>query len=186
MYGAFDAFEYLEYLRRRWRVTAVALSAAVLISLPASMLLPKRYTATASVVIEPPGGNDVRVGTAVSAVYLESLKTYERFAASDTLFARAVEKFHLRDAAGSQAIESLKAQRSKGREDPRDKDSGDQRHASGSQASAGSRGVSRQRDREHEPRRECRFRESFPSRGREAIGGGALASREGAEGLGHI
>jgi uncharacterized protein involved in exopolysaccharide biosynthesis len=85
------------------------LFAAILISLPASMMLPKRYTATASVVIEPPGGNDVRVGTAVSAVYLESLKTYERFAASDSLFARAVEKFHLRDSAGAQAIESLKA-----------------------------------------------------------------------------
>ncbi|MBZ5611418.1 MAG: hypothetical protein LAP38_24410 [Acidobacteriia bacterium] len=108
MYDSFDAFEYLEYLRRRWRVFAAALSAAVLISLPVSLLLPKRYTATASIVIEPPGGNDVRVGTAVSAVYLESLKTYERFATSDSLFTRAVDRFHLRGAGGSQAVESLK------------------------------------------------------------------------------
>jgi uncharacterized protein involved in exopolysaccharide biosynthesis len=110
MYDSFDAFEYLEFLRRRWRVFVAALSAAVLIALPVSLLLPKRYTATASVVIEPPGGNDVRVGTAVSAVYLESLKTYESFASSDSLFARAAEQFHLRDSSRGQAIESLKRQ----------------------------------------------------------------------------
>ena len=80
----------------------------MLISLFASLVLPKRYTATASLVIEPPGGNDVRVATAVSSVYLESLKTYERFATSDTLFASAARQFHLQDAAGSQSIESLK------------------------------------------------------------------------------
>jgi uncharacterized protein involved in exopolysaccharide biosynthesis len=40
-------------------------------------------------------------------VYLESLKTYERFAASDTLFARAAQQFHL-GGDGSPAIESLK------------------------------------------------------------------------------
>ncbi len=106
MYDSFDAFEYLEYLRRRWRVIAMAVGAAVLIALPVSLLLPKRYTATASIVIEPPGGNDVRVGTAVSAVYLESLKTYERFATSDSLFARAAAQFHLTRPGAS--IESLK------------------------------------------------------------------------------
>jgi uncharacterized protein involved in exopolysaccharide biosynthesis len=108
MYESFDAFEYIGYLRRRWRVVVAACVAAVLISLLASLVLPKRYTATASLVIEPPGGNDVRVATAVSSVYLESLKTYERFATSDTLFASAARQFHLQDAPGSQSIESLK------------------------------------------------------------------------------
>jgi polysaccharide biosynthesis transport protein len=108
MYESFDAFEYLEYLRRRWQVFAAAMLAAVLISLPVSLLLPKRYTATASIIIEPPGGTDPRIGAAVSAVYLESLKTYERFATSDTLFARAVQQFHLQAANGSPSIESLK------------------------------------------------------------------------------
>lgn len=108
MYDSFDAFEYIEYVRKRWRVIAVACGAAVALSASISLLLPKRYTATASVVIEPPGGQDTRYGTAVSAVYLESLKSYETFASSDTLFARAAERFHLQDASHSQAIESLK------------------------------------------------------------------------------
>ena len=75
MYESFDAFEYLEYLRRKWYVLAIACGTALVLALTVSLLLPKRYTASASVVIEPPGGNDVRTGTAVSAVYLESLKT---------------------------------------------------------------------------------------------------------------
>ena len=109
MYQTFDAFEYVDYLRRRWRVAAAACGVALLLSLAVSLLLPKRYTATASIVIEPPGGNDVRLSTAVSPVYLESLKTYERFASSDTLFARAAERFHLIEPGTSQSIESLKA-----------------------------------------------------------------------------
>lgn len=109
MYQTFDAFEYVDYLRRRWRVIAAACAVALLLSLGISLLLPKRYTATATIVIEPPGGNDVRLSTAVSPIYLESLKTYERFASSDTLFARAVERFHLVEPGASQSIESLKA-----------------------------------------------------------------------------
>ena len=108
MYPSFDAFEYVEYLRRRWRVLAGASIVALLVSLGISLLVPKRYTATASIVIEPPGGNDVRLSTAVSPMYLESLKTYERFAAGDSLFARAVDRFHLLDSGSSQSIESLK------------------------------------------------------------------------------
>jgi capsular polysaccharide biosynthesis protein len=83
---------------------------AIVISFSVSLLLPKRYTATASIVIEPPAGNDVRTATAVSPVYLESLRTYERFAASDTLFAGAVERFHLSSGENARSIESLKQQ----------------------------------------------------------------------------
>jgi uncharacterized protein involved in exopolysaccharide biosynthesis len=102
-----SAFEYIDYLRLRWRIIAAACVSAVVLSLVVSLLLPKRYTATASIVIEPPAGNDVRTATAVSPVYLESLRTYERFADSDTLFAGAVERFHL---ASRGSIESLKQQ----------------------------------------------------------------------------
>ena len=108
MYETFDALDYIDYLRRRWRVVASACLAAGLLSLGVSLLLPKRYTATASIVIEPPGGSDARLTTAVSAMYLESLKTYELFANSDTLFARAAREFHL--AENSQSLESLKRQ----------------------------------------------------------------------------
>lgn len=108
MYQSFDAFEYVDYLRRRWRVVAVACGVAVLLALPVSLLMSKRYTATASIVIEPPGNMDSRTAIVVSPMYLESLKTYERFADSDTLFARAAEKFHLQEAGASRPIESLK------------------------------------------------------------------------------
>ena len=110
MDDAFDRFEYIDYLRRRWRVAAMACIAAGVLSLGVSLLLPKRYTATASVVIEPPTGNDMRTATAVSQVYLESLRTYERFADSDSLFTRAVERFHLRPGGISPSIESMKQQ----------------------------------------------------------------------------
>src|SRR5215831_16027 len=110
MYQSFDAFEYVDYLRHRWRVIAAACGIALLLSAGVSLLLPKRYTATASIVIEPPGGNDVRLSTAVSPVYLESLKTYETFASSDSLFARAVERFHLQAGGLGSSMESLKRQ----------------------------------------------------------------------------
>ncbi len=105
-----NAFEYLDYLRRRWRLIAAACASALILSLALSLLLPKRYTATASIVIEPPSGNDVRTATAVSPVYLESLRTYERFASSDTLFAGAAEHFHLASVEKAASMESLKQQ----------------------------------------------------------------------------
>src|ERR1700687_3318466 len=108
MYPAFDAFEYVAYLRRRWRVIAAACGTAVLLALPLSLLMSKRYTATATIVIEPPGSSDSRTAIVVSPMYLESLRTYERFADSDSLFARAAEKFHLQEAGGLRPIESLK------------------------------------------------------------------------------
>jgi succinoglycan biosynthesis transport protein ExoP len=104
------AFEYIDYMRARWRLIAAACVSALALSLTVSMLLPKRYTATASIVIEPPAGNDVRTSTAVSPVYLESLRTYERFATSDTLFAGAVDRFHLASGENGRSIESLKQQ----------------------------------------------------------------------------
>jgi len=109
MYRSFDAFEFVQYLWRRWLVVAIACAAAFVVTLAVSLLLPKRYTATATIVIEPPGATDSRSAIVVSPMYLESLKTYERFATSDSLFERAVSKFHLEDAAGGhRPIESLK------------------------------------------------------------------------------
>jgi len=102
----FDAFEYAGYLGSRWRTIAGACLTAVLLTGGLTMLLPKRYTATASILIDPPAGNDSRTATAVSPVYLESLKTYEHFASSDTLFQKAVEKYHLAESGAP--VESLK------------------------------------------------------------------------------
>src|SRR5438132_10779125 len=93
----FDAVEFVEYLRGKWRVFAISCGVAVTLALAVSLLLPKRYTARATVVIDAPAGNDPRAATAVSQVYLESLKTYESFASSDTLFLQALDHVNARD-----------------------------------------------------------------------------------------
>jgi len=91
MDSTFDALEFLEYLRTRWATVLAACCVAVALAFAASLVLPKRYMSTATILIEPPAGNDPRATTAMSPVYLESLKTYERFALSGSLFARALE-----------------------------------------------------------------------------------------------
>ena len=107
----FDASRYLTHLRARWRLPAIIAGGALATSLTVSLLMAKKYTAKVMLVIEPPAGNDNRVSTAVSPIYLESLKTYEHFASSDQLFAQTVDRFQLR-AAGAlgarRSIEGLK------------------------------------------------------------------------------
>ncbi len=104
----FNGYHYLRHLRRRWRFLLVALVAAGATSLGVSLLVPAKYTGRVTVVIEPPGGSDSRVATAVSPIYLESLKTYEHYASSDQLFEKAANRFHLRRAGDSVPIEKLK------------------------------------------------------------------------------
>jgi len=108
MQDSFDAFEYAAYLRQRWVFLCTACGVAVVLAFTVSMLLPKQYTATASIVIDAPGGNDVRTATAVSPVYLESLKSYEYLASSDTLFQKALDHLHIRESGETSSIESLK------------------------------------------------------------------------------
>lgn len=106
MHPPFDGHRYLSHLRKRWPLGAGALIVSLAISLLISVLLPTKYTAKVSLVIEPPAGIDPRAATVVSPIYLESLRTYAYFASSDQLFAEAVERFNLRD--GERPIESLK------------------------------------------------------------------------------
>ncbi|MBL8292232.1 MAG: hypothetical protein JNN08_10370 [Bryobacterales bacterium] len=105
----FDALEYVVYLRRRWLFVAVACVSAGLAATVGSLLLPRRYTSTSSILIEPPAGTDPRTLTAISPIYLESLKTYELLATSDSLFAKAAERFGLRRGADREPIETLKS-----------------------------------------------------------------------------
>jgi capsular polysaccharide biosynthesis protein len=105
---SFEPFELVEYARQRWRAPVVVIGCALAAALVLSLILPKEYTATASMIIEPPAGSDARISTAVSPVYLESLKTYEQFASSDSLFARACDKFHLLSGPDAPSIESFK------------------------------------------------------------------------------
>ena len=91
----FEMFRYLEHLRRRWRVVAVACGVAAGLAVIATLLTPAQYTATARVIIEPPAGSDPRMATAVSPIYLESLKSYELVASGDRMFLEAIEHFKL-------------------------------------------------------------------------------------------
>ena len=103
-----DAFRYIGYLQTRWRLVAASCAIALSLALIASLVMRKQYTATARVVIEPPAGSDPRGAIAVSPIYLESLKTYEQFAASDSLFQKSVDRFGLRKMLGNRPIELLK------------------------------------------------------------------------------
>lgn len=100
----FDAYRYIGYLRARWRWIAASAALAVALAVAASLIMTPQYTATARLVIEPPAGADLRAAMAVSPIYLESLKTYEQFASSDSLFQKAVQRFGLE----GRPIESLK------------------------------------------------------------------------------
>jgi capsular polysaccharide biosynthesis protein len=93
----FDPFEYLLYLRERWRFAVLTVAGAMLLTAIACFLMTPVYTATARLIIDPPAGPDPRTSTAMNAIYLESLKSYEAFASSDTVFAKAADKYHLLD-----------------------------------------------------------------------------------------
>src|SRR5579871_3504416 len=101
-----ESADALGRLVSHWRIVAVACALAVVASAVVSLLMPRRYTATCRVLVDPPAGSDPRVSTAVSPIYLESLRTYEAFASSDDLFQQASKKFGLRT--DSTPIERLK------------------------------------------------------------------------------
>ena len=100
----FDAFRYIGYMRARWRWILTSVCVAVLLAIAVSLVLPNQYTATTRLVIDPPAGTDLRSAMAVSPIYLESLKTYEQFAAGDSIFQKAADRFGL----GGAPIEALK------------------------------------------------------------------------------
>jgi uncharacterized protein involved in exopolysaccharide biosynthesis len=108
MADAFEPFRYIRYIGGRWRFVATSCSLAVGLAAAASATLPRRYTATARIVIEAPTNADPRSSMTLSLVYLESLQTYEEFAANDSLFQKAVDRFGLRALVGASSIESLK------------------------------------------------------------------------------
>lgn len=104
-----DGFRYISYIASRWRWIALSCAIAVVIAFAVSLSMPREYTATARIVIEPPAGTDIRAAsTAVSPIYFESLKTYESFAAGDTLFQKAIAQSDLRALLGTRPIEGIK------------------------------------------------------------------------------
>ncbi|HXJ37654.1 MAG TPA: hypothetical protein VNH18_00175 [Bryobacteraceae bacterium] len=108
MNDRFDAVEFLRYLRANWRGLLITCGVAAVLALSVSLAVDKRYTAVSTILIQPPAGMDPRSATAVSPVYLESLKTYELLASSDSLFLDALEHLHIRAKYAGRSIESLK------------------------------------------------------------------------------
>ncbi|MGA2132126.1 MAG: hypothetical protein ABSH50_07540 [Bryobacteraceae bacterium] len=104
-----NTYRYLSFLGSRWRLIVASCAIAAGLALAVTLTQPKEYTATCRLLIEPPAGTDIRSALGVSPIYLESLKTYEHFAASDSLFLRALDRFQLRQRFPSRTVESLKA-----------------------------------------------------------------------------
>ena len=90
----FEAYQYLNHLFGRWRVVAAACSVAVTLALGASLLMTKKYTSTAQILIEPPWSRGAL--SPVSPAYLSTIRTYEHVASSDSLFKKAVEELGVR------------------------------------------------------------------------------------------
>jgi uncharacterized protein involved in exopolysaccharide biosynthesis len=108
MAAPIDAFRYVNYMRSRWRLIVASCGIAIVLATLFSLLQTRQYTAVARIVIEPPAGSDLRAAMAISPIYLESLRTYEEFAGSDSQFQKAVTQLDLRSALGTRSIESLK------------------------------------------------------------------------------
>jgi uncharacterized protein involved in exopolysaccharide biosynthesis len=104
-----NTYRYLSFLGSRWRFIAATCAVAVILALSVTLTRSKMYTATCRILIEPPAGTDIRSALGVSPIYLESLKTYEHFASSDSLFLRALDRFQLRQRFPDRPIEALKA-----------------------------------------------------------------------------
>lgn len=96
------------YALSMWKPVTATVAAAVLLAAGASLVLPKQYTATALLMVELPAGSDSRAVAALSPVYLESIKTYERFASSDSIFLEAINRLGIRERLPGKSIESLK------------------------------------------------------------------------------
>ena len=98
--------ERVSFLVSRWRFVAAVAIATGFLAFVVSEFLPRRYTATTTVLIDPPGTNDPRASMVVNPTYLDSLRTFETFFTSDTLFQNAAKRFHM--GGGTYGIKSLK------------------------------------------------------------------------------
>ncbi len=87
--------ERFRYVAARWRYLLTVIGCAAALAFVVSELMPRRYTATATVIIDPPAASDPRASAALNPTYLASLSTFERFFTSDTLFQQAAGRFHL-------------------------------------------------------------------------------------------
>jgi uncharacterized protein involved in exopolysaccharide biosynthesis len=78
------------HMARRWRVIAASCIVAIVTTTVFTLLQTKQFTSRARVLIIPPTSESFPP-TALSPTYMESLRTYEYLAMSDSLFKKAEE-----------------------------------------------------------------------------------------------
>ncbi len=91
-----DPVEFLSALARRWKRIAVVAGGAAAIALIASLLLPKKYEATALLMIQPAVGGPPS-SAVMSPAYLDSLRSYEQFVESDGVVESLLRETHLNE-----------------------------------------------------------------------------------------
>lgn len=90
----FEPVNYLRALQARWRRVAATVAVAAAVALGISLLLPRKYDATVTLVIQPAGAGGPYPAV-MSPVYLEYLRGYEQFVQSDGLLARLIAELRL-------------------------------------------------------------------------------------------
>ncbi len=98
-----ELLQYVAHLRRRWPVMALACAVALVLAGIITSLRTKQFTARALVLIRPPA-SDSFPATALSPTYMESLRTYERLAQSESLFQKAVHDLQITPPPGSDSL----------------------------------------------------------------------------------
>jgi uncharacterized protein involved in exopolysaccharide biosynthesis len=89
-----DFQKYAGHVARRWRVIAASCIVAMAAAAAVTLLEAKQFTSRARVLIIPPTSESFPP-TAISPTYMESLRTYEYLAMSDSLFQKAVEDLEI-------------------------------------------------------------------------------------------
>ena len=89
-----DLHKYAGHVARRWRVIAASCIVAMAAAAALTLLQAKQFTSRARVLIIPPASESFPA-TAISPAYMESLRTYEYLAMSDSLFQKAVEDLEI-------------------------------------------------------------------------------------------
>jgi uncharacterized protein involved in exopolysaccharide biosynthesis len=98
---------YLRHLTAHWRTLLAVPAAAALIAAGVSLILPKKYDATATLLIQP-GASDPRFPPALNQVYLEYLRSYEHLVQGDELLSRVLKEFRLDQPPDRFTVESFR------------------------------------------------------------------------------
>ncbi len=99
MPAPFELMAYLRVMLGRWKRMALLVAAASAVALAVSLLLPKTYEATGTLVIQPAiiqrAGSEASFPAFVNHTYLQYLRSYEHVLQSDGLLDRLIRQAQL-------------------------------------------------------------------------------------------